>query len=265
MAVRDTIVRGVTSRHAQPPGKVTFATEHGSAHPLGIALYPDGVNLSLFSETATEVLVLLFDSATATEPMQTIRLDPFLNKTFHFWHVFVRGCGPGIFYALRVDGPYNPAAGHRFNPNKVLIGPYARGISRSLWKRADAVGPYDNIATSMRCAIVDPSAYDWEGDRPLKRPIHESFIYEVHVGGLTRSPGAGVAHPGTFLGAIEKIPYLQALGITAVELLPLFEFDDSSVGVNPPASRRRTTGATAQSVSSARIRVTASIAAASRI
>jgi len=211
----------------------TFATEPGSAHPLGITTYPDGVNFSLFSQAATEVVLLLFDSAMAIEPMQTVRLDPFRNKTFHSWHVFVRGCGPGVFYAFRVDGPTDLAEGHRFNANKVLIGPDARGICRHLWKRADAVGPQDNIATSMRCAIVDRSAYDWEGDRVLKRPIHESIIYEVHVGGFTRSSSSGVAHPGTFAGMIDKIPYLQALGVTAVELLPMFEFDDTNVSVSP--------------------------------
>jgi glycogen operon protein len=190
------------------------------------------VNFSLFSQAATEVLLLLFDSSTASAPAQMIRLDPFRNKTFHFWHVFVRGCGPGTFYAFRIDGPADPAAGHRFNPNKVLIGLDARCISRHLWKRGDAVGPDDNIATSMRCAVVDASSYDWAGDERLKRPIHEAIIYEVHVGGLTRSPSAGAAHPGTFAGMIEKIPYLQALGVTAVELLPVLEFDDSTVALN---------------------------------
>ncbi len=214
------------------PDALRFETEPGSAHPLGTTMYADGVNFSLFSEAATEVALLLFDGASAIEPAQVVRLDPFQNKTFHFWHVFVRGCRPGIYYAFRVDGPANPAAGHRFNPNKVLIGPYTRGISKSLWKRADAVGPDDNLATSMRCALVDPSNYDWQGDRPLKRPFHESVIYEVHVGGFTRSPSSGVRQPGTFAGMIEKIPYLQALGITAVELLPVCEFDDSDLALN---------------------------------
>ena len=210
-----------------------FDTAPGSAHPLGVTIHPDGVNFSFFSQAATGVLLLLFDSATASEPMQIVRLDPFQNKTFHFWHVLVRGGGPGLFYAFRVDGPVDPAAGQRFNPNKVLIGPFAHGICKDLWNRADAIGPQDNIATSMRCAVVDPAAYDWEGDQPLKRPIHESIIYEVHVGGFTRSPSSGVARPGTFAGMIEKIPYLQALGVTAVELLPVFEFDDTNVSVNP--------------------------------
>jgi len=204
-----------------------FATERGSAHPFGVSTSADGVNFSLFSESATEVLLLLFDSETAIEPMQMIRLDPFENKTFHFWHVFVRGCGPGVHYAFRIDGPRDPSAGQRFNPNKVLISPFARRISRALWKRRDAVGDADNLATSMRCAIVDP-AYDWEGDAPLKRPMEASIIYELHVGGFTRSASSRVARPGTFAGVIEKIPYLQALGVTAVELLPIFEFDDAT-------------------------------------
>jgi glycogen operon protein len=210
-----------------------FKIEPGSAHPPGITVRPEGVNFSLFSENATEIVLLLFDSPSAEQPIQTIRLDPFLNKTFHFWHVFVRGCGPGAYYGFRVAGPNNPAAGHRFNPNKVLISPYARGITRLLWKRADAIGPHDNIATSLRCAIVDPAAYDWEGDRPLNRPIHEAIIYEMHVGGFTRSAASLVSHPGTFAAVVEKIPYLQALGITAVELLPVFEFDDSEVALGP--------------------------------
>jgi isoamylase len=212
---------------------MNFDLEPGSAHPMGTTTYPHGVNFSMFSEAATEVMLLLFDHRSAIEPAQSIRLDPFRNKTFHFWHVFVRGCRPGIYYAFRVDGPTDPAAGHRFNPNKVLLGPYAQGICRDLWKRADAAGPDDNLATSMRCAIVDPADYDWEGDRPLKRPFHESIIYETHVGGFTRSAGAGVRHPGTFAGMIEKIPYLVSLGITAVELLPVCEFDDSKTSVNP--------------------------------
>jgi glycogen operon protein len=212
---------------------MTFTIEPGSAHPGGTTVLPDGVNFSLFSETATDVALLLFDAADAKEPVQVVRFDPFQNKTFHFWHVFVRGCGPGFYYAFRVDGPYDPAAGHRFNSNKVLIGPYAHGIAKTLWNRADAVGPDDNLATSMRCAVVDPAAYNWEGDRPLRHPMHESIIYELHVGGFTRSPSASVRHPGTFSAVIEKIPYLQTLGITAVELLPVCEFDDSDVSVNP--------------------------------
>ena len=192
----------------------------------------DGVNFCLFSQSATEVVLLLFARSDDAEPAQTIRLDPFTHKTFHFWHVFVRGLRPGAAYAFRIDGPFDPSAGQRFNPNKVLINPYARGVSRRLWNRSNAVGPNDNMATSMRCAVVDLDAYDWEGDRPLKHPRHDSIIYEMHVGGLTRSPSSGVRHPGTFAGVTEKIPYLKALGVTAVELLPICEFDDSETTLN---------------------------------
>ena len=216
-----------------------FTVEEGAAHPPGTTVYPDGVNFSLFSQAATDIALLLFDREDAAEPMQVVRFDPYRNKTFHFWHVFLRGCGPGFFYALRVDGPNRPSAGHRFNPNKVLISPYARGISRRLWNRASASGTGDNLATSMRGAIVDPQAYDWDGDQPLRRPIHDSIIYEMHVGGFTRSSSSGVAHPGTFAGVAEKIPYLQALGITAVEMLPVFEFDDSPTAVGPAGNTLR--------------------------
>jgi isoamylase len=209
-----------------------FEIEPGKAHPPGVTTSDDGVNFCLFSQSATGVTLLLFPRSDAIEPVQTIRLDPFTNKTFHFWHVFVRGLRPGASYAFRIDGPFDPAAGQRFNSNKVLISPYTRGLSRQLWKRSDAVGPDDNLPTSMRCAVVDLALYDWEGDRPLKRPRHDSIIYEMHVGGFTRSPSSGARHPGTFAGLIEKIPYLQALGVTAVELLPVCEFDDSDTSVN---------------------------------
>src|ERR1043166_8954519 len=218
---------------------VFITVEPGSAHPVGVTNDANGVNFSLFSQAATEVVLLLFDDPSDVKPAHIIRLDPFRNKTFHFWHVYVRGCGSGVSYAFRIDGPADPAAGHRFNPNKVLIGPYAKGIHKHLWRRADAVGPQDNLATSMRCATVDLSQYDWEGDRPLNRPIHDTIIYEMHVGGFTRSPGAGVRQPGTFAAVIEKIPYLQSLGITAVELLPVFEFDDGDVSIGPSGKALR--------------------------
>ena len=172
-----------------------FETAPGTPHPIGVRVGPDGVNFSMFSQAATGVVLLLFDGPDSTVPVQTCQLDPTLNKTFHFWHIFVRACTPGTYYAFRVDGPNNPAEGHRFNPSKVLINPYARGIARHLWQRSRAVGPGDNLDTSLRCVVVDPASYDWEGDRPLRRPIHESIIYEMHVGGFTRSSSSAATHP----------------------------------------------------------------------
>ena len=221
--------RGAVETMAAQNGSHAFQAERGTPHPLGATPDNDGVNFSLVSTSATGVELLLFDRHDAPEPFQTIVLDPFVNKTFHFWHVYVRGLRPGAHYAYRVDGPSDPGAGQRFDRKKVLIDPYARGNTDSVWKRADAAGPGDNVATSMRSVVIDTSGYEWEGDTPLKRPIEDTIIYELHARGFTKSPSSGVAHPGTFSGIIEKIPYLQQLGVTAVELLPVFDFDETDV------------------------------------
>jgi glycogen operon protein len=205
-----------------------LALEKGSPHPLGASPGLGGVNFSLFSANATGVELLLFAAHDAPEPFQVIRLDPSVNKSFHFWHVFVRGLEAGAHYGYHVDGPFDPAAGHRFNKNKVLIDPYARGNTNSVWKRAAACGPDDNVSTSMRSVVIDTAGYDWEGDRPLNRPMEDTIIYEMHVRGFTQSSTSPVRHPGTFSGIIEKIPYLKDLGVTAVELLPVFDFDETA-------------------------------------
>jgi len=207
----------------------SFPTEKGSPHPLGATPAAEGVNFSLFSGGATAVELLLFERHDSPEPFQVIRFDPYVNKTFHFWHVFVRGLAACAHYAYRVDGPFNPAAGLRFNRRKALLDPYARGNTNTLWKRVDACGPDDNVATSMRSVVIDTSGYDWEGDRPLHRPMEDTIIYEMHVRGFTRSSASRVEHPGTFAGVIEKIPYLKDLGVTALELLPIFDFDETDV------------------------------------
>ena len=204
-----------------------YEVEQGRPHPLGAIPDEEGTNFSLFSENATAVQLLLFNAHDDPEPVQTIDLDPTINRTFHFWHIYVRGLEPGMHYAYRVDGPHDLSAGHRFNWNKVLIDPYARGVTKNLWKRGDATTASDNMATSMRNPVIDTSNYDWEGDQPLNLPMCETLIYEMHVSGFTKSPSSGVKHPGAFAGIIEKIPYLKELGVTAVELLPTFEFDDT--------------------------------------
>jgi isoamylase len=204
-----------------------FQAQKGSPHPLGATPQADGVNFSLFSQYATGVQLLLFARHDDPQPFQTIDFDPLLNKTFHFWHVFVQGLQPGALYAYRVNGPFDPASGHRFNPNKVLVDPYTRGNTESLWRRADACTPADNVATSMRSVVIDTASYDWEGDQPLHRPMEDTIIYEMHVRGFTESPSSGALQPGCFAGIIEKIPYLQDLGVTAVELMPIFDFDET--------------------------------------
>jgi isoamylase len=208
---------------------IRFTIEKGKGHPLGACPDKEGVNFSVFSKHATGVELLLFDEHDCIEPIAVISLDPEENKTFHFWHIYIRGVKPGIHYAYRVDGHFNVGRGNRFNKNKVLIDPYSYGNTNTLWDRVEACGPGDNLATSMRSVVIDIEDYDWEDDEPLNLPMSESVIYEMHVGGFTKSATSGVQNPGTFLGVIEKIPYLQELGVTAVELLPVFEFDDKEV------------------------------------
>ncbi len=205
-----------------------FATEAGRSHPLGANPDAGGVNFSVYSDAAWGVELLLFDAHDSVEPIQTIQLDSKKNKSFHFWHVYVVGLKPGFHYAYRVDGPHDVAnRGDRYNRNKVLIDPYAYGNTDALWDRGAACNADDNLATSMRSVIIDIEKYDWEGDRPINRPMEESVIYEMHVSGFTKSPTSGVEHvkAGTFTALIQKIPYLKQLGITAVELLPVFDFD----------------------------------------
>ncbi len=209
--------------------ETTHEIERGRQLPLGATVDKNGVNFSLFSKNATSVELLLFRKADDKEPFKIIKLDPLLNKTFNFWHVYVRNLKHGAFYAYRVDGPYDPAKGHIFNKNKVLIDPYAKGNTKLLWDIKASCISEDNIAKSMRSAVIDTEDYDWEGDAPLAMPMNHAIIYEMHVGGFTKSPSSKVKNPGTFSGIIEKIPYLLDLGITAVELLPVFDFDEVSV------------------------------------
>jgi isoamylase len=142
--------------------------------------------------------------------------------------VFVPGIGPGQVYAYRADGPFDPARGLRFDPTKMLLDPYGRAVVVPDGYSRQAASRYgENNAIAMKSVVVEPETYDWEGDAPLRRPFATTVIYEMHVAGFTRHPSSGVApeRRGTYAGMIEKIPYLQDLGITAVELLPVFQFD----------------------------------------
>jgi isoamylase len=203
---------------------------YGYSQPLGATPTTGGVNFSVYSEHATRVELLLFDSTSAQKPSRVIELDPAVNRTFHFWHIHVSGLRSGQVYAYRMDGPGRTAlTGFRFDPAKVLLDPYARGNVNNLWDRGRAVGPGDNADSAMRSVVIDTSGYDWEGDVPLRTPMADTVVYEMHVRGFTRSPSSGVANPGTFSGIVEKIPYLVSLGVTAVELMPIFDFDESQV------------------------------------
>jgi isoamylase len=134
----------------------------------------------------------------------------------------------GQIYGYRVHGPFHPPSGMRFDPDKVLIDPYGRAtVIPKNYSREAAERKGDNAAVAIKSVVVDPRAYDWEGDVPLNRPSSRTIVYEMHVRGFTRHPSSGVTEKkrGTFAGLIEKIPYLQDLGVTAVELMPVFHFD----------------------------------------
>ncbi|MHB1296283.1 MAG: glycogen debranching protein GlgX [Anaerolineae bacterium] len=207
----------------------------GRPYPLGATPLGDGVNFSLFSRNATSVQLLLFDRYDQDSPTHTVPLEPPAHKTYYYWHAEVRGIGHGQIYAYRVDGPYHPEEGRRFNRHKVLVDPYARAVAYGAnWSRAKAHGFFDNTASALKGAVVDLSGYDWEGDAPLQRPMESTILYETHVCSLTAHASAKAAAPGTYAGVIEKIPYLRDLGVTAVELLPVQQFDPQEVTrVNP--------------------------------
>jgi glycogen operon protein len=205
-------------------------TKPTRSHPLGAIPDGDGVHFSVFSLNATSIELLLFDAHDDAQPAQVVPLDPAMHKSYFFWSVYVKGLKPGAHYAYRVDGPRDVhRQGFRYNPKKVLIDPYSRGNSDTLWNRNKALGTDDNLAGSMRSVVIDVKDYDWEGDRAINRPWNQVIVYEMHVGGFTRHPSSGVRYPGTFRGIMEKIPYLKELGITTVEFLPIMEFDQKEV------------------------------------
>ncbi|MCY2979409.1 MAG: glycogen debranching protein GlgX [Planctomycetota bacterium] len=195
--------------------------------PLGATIVDGGVNFSLFSRVATGVELLLFDRVDDATASRVIPISA-TDRSYHYWHTVVPGIKPGQIYGYRVDGPNAPEKGLRFDSNKVLLDPYGKGVVvPNNYDRWAACQPGDNSATSMKSLVVDSSEYDWEGDLPLQLPSARTIIYEMHVRGFTRHPSSGVGEEkrGTYAGLIEKIPYLQELGITAVELLPVFQFD----------------------------------------
>ena len=204
------------------------ASAVGVAAPLGATPDRKGTNFSVFSRHATGVELLLFDRADDAKAARTIRLDVAGNRTYHYWHAFAPGVAAGQIYGYRVEGPAEPSAGLRFDPAKVLLDPYGRAVAvPERYDREAASAAGDTTATSMKSVVVDPSDYDWEGDAPLRTPSARTIVYEMHVRGFTRHPSSGVDEKrrGTYAGLVEKIPYLQGLGVTAVELLPVFQFD----------------------------------------
>jgi glycogen operon protein len=222
--------------------KPDFSCSPGSPLPHGVHLQGDGVNFAIFSRHATRVWLLLFKDIAATAPSQTIELDPDRNKTGDMWHIRVHGAGRGLAYAFRVDGPHAPERGHRFDATKVLIDPYATAVTspdRLDFGQLCAAGGKVGSGQALVKCLVTENGFDWEDDRPLYHRWSDLVIYETHVRGLTIHPSANAKSPGTFLGVIDKIPYLKELGINAIEFMPLQEFNPSEVTMRNPATGER--------------------------
>jgi isoamylase len=206
----------------------TQGVEAGVSAPLGASILPGGVNFSVFSKNATLIELLLFDDFDATVPSRVIPLDAKGHRSYHYWHAFVPDLKAGQIYAYRAHGPFAPERGLRFDREKVLLDPYGLAVAvPPAYDREVVKRPGDNAAFAMKSVVADPTLYDWAGDAPLERPFVENVIYELHVRGFTCHPSSGVAPAkrGTYAGLMEKIPYLKDLGVTAVELLPVFQFD----------------------------------------
>ena len=212
----------------------------GSYYPLGATLSDGGVNFALYSQNASEVFLLLFDSPDA-DPTDVIKLD---HRTKYIWHSFVRGVRAGQLYGYKVKGEFYPAQGMRFNEYKLLLDPYAKAVTgkvRNIDNLLLAYDPHfpdkdlsmdtrDNARAAPKSIVIDDS-FDWQGDTHPEIPLEKLFIYEVHVKGFTAHSSSRVEKPGTYPGFIEKIPHLKELGINAVEFLPVQEFyvEDSLV------------------------------------
>jgi len=203
--------------------------QRGIPVPLGAIVHRTGVNFSIFSKHATSCTLVLFLPG-ADDPFVEYALDPNFNRTGQIWHAYVVGLDAGMQYGYRFDMQPNPNPWvNRYDPSQVVLDPCACVLSHGAEWSAFPPGkrPYRN-------SVVIENYFDWGNDQPLKIPLVDSVIYEMHVRGFTRHRSSGVAHPGTFSGLIEKIPYLKKLGVTAVELLPVAEFEEFDTDrVNP--------------------------------
>ena len=214
--------------------RTTLRTSPGRSYPCGATITPEGVNFALFSEHAQEVFLLLFDLPDAP-PTDIIRLE---QKNRYIWHILIHDVGAGQLYGYKVRGPYDPSQGHRFNDTKLLICPYARAVTGKIRNSDRLLNSFhasvsgdadllsdrrDNTLLVPKGIVVD-NAFDWQGDCPPEISFEQLVIYEAHLKGFTAHPSSAVAHPGSYLGFMEKIPYLKSLGINAVEFLPLHEF-----------------------------------------
>lgn len=207
--------------------------EPGCPLPLGSEITPRGINFALFSRHAEAVSLVIVPDPEQPETIE-FSLDPTVNKTGDIWHILLGNAPVTLRYGYRISGPHDPAGtGHAFDPSRILLDPFAKEIHSPEW------GSPRTCLGQAPCCLLDRHDYDWEGDRPLNIPLKDSIIYELHVRGFTRHPSSRTKSPGTFRGIIEKIGYLKRLGITAVELMPVTEFNENETTfVNPYSGER---------------------------
>ena len=229
-----------------------FRALPGRACPLGATVLKGGVNFAVFSRHATSITLELYENEGDELPSRSYKLNEKENRTGDVWHIFIDGLPPKSLYTYRVAGAFEPHKGHRFDEKQVLLDPFAKALTaESIF--ANIPHGYTVVQDKMdiehekpnklkkfpKCVVIDDDAYDWEGDKPLNIPMSKSIIYETHLKGFTASQTSGVSVPGTYRGMIEKIPYLKKLGITSVELLPIFEFDENENGNTNPRTGER--------------------------
>ncbi len=216
-----------------------FEASIGQPMPLGATVMADGINFAVFSRHAETVWLDLFDSPEATTPSARLCLDARRHRTGDIWHIFVRGLKHGQLYGWRVDGPYQPRIGHRFNVNKLLVDPYAReivgdfdmfspalyGYNRESSLKDHSFSKLDSVGVTAKSVAVASGEVDWDTEVRPRYALEDSVIYECHVKGMTASPSSQNEFAGTYRGLIAKIPHLKGLGVTTVELLPVAQFN----------------------------------------
>lgn len=206
----------------------SFEVSSGKAAPLGAMVEEGGVNFSLFSRNATGVELVFFSHVNDVEPVTSFPLQAPLHKTYHYWHIRITGVQAGQLFAWKVFGPDDPVSGHHFDHEKYLLDPYSKAIATPDDYQRAAFTRHGRVEKPcLKSVVVNTGGFDWEGDDRLMIPFPRTIIYEMHVAGFTKHPNSGLADHlrGTYAGVIEKLPYLASLGITAIELLPVFQFD----------------------------------------
>jgi glycogen operon protein len=216
---------------------LTLRTSRGRPLPLGATATPEGINFALLCRHGTTIHLVLYPLEEG-EALAEIVLDARKNRTGNHWHVLVKGLPQSFRYGWRVNGP--PGGGHRFDPSLILLDPAATALSDGvIWGHGLSGDAREEGRGTNRRSLFFRRSFDWREDAPPLVPLEDSLIYELHVRGFTCHPSAGVSRPGTFQGLVEKIPHLKQLGITAVELLPVHEFDEGDCPFSNPETGER--------------------------